>query len=67
VEVLCEEGIEGVRCALWDAPVWHCDQSSTAWRNRATEEQKRKVWEMAVRIEKIVVAVSNEAHERQVE
>ena len=36
-------------------------------RNRATEEQKRIGWEMAVRIEKILCAVLDEAHERQVE
>ena len=35
--------------------------------NRATEEeQKKKGWEMAVRIEKIIVTVRHEAHGRQV-
>jgi hypothetical protein len=33
----------------------------------ATEEQKRKGWEMAVRIEKIICTVPNEAHQRQIE
>ena len=35
--------------------------------HRATEEQKRIGWEMAVRIEKIVVTVLHEAHERHTE
>jgi hypothetical protein len=46
---------------------WHRDYSPPAWRNRATDEQKRKGWEMAVRIEKILCTVLDEAHERQVE
>ncbi len=37
------------------------------WRNRATEAQKRIGWEMAVRIEKILCTVLNEAHRQQVE
>ncbi len=67
VEVLREEGIEAVRHVLWDTTGWHKDYSPPAWRNRATEEQKRKGWEMAVRIEKIVCTVLHEAHQRQVE
>jgi len=67
VEVLREEGLDGVRYALWDATGWHRDYSPAAWRNRATEEQKRKGWEMAVRIEKIIATVLQEAHGRQVE
>jgi hypothetical protein len=67
VEVLREEGIDGVRYALWDATGWHRDYSPPAWRYRATEEQRRKGWEMAVRIEKIIARVLKEAHERQVE
>ncbi len=35
--------------------------------SRATEEQKRVGWEMAVRIEKILCTVLHKAHERQVE
>jgi hypothetical protein len=62
-----EEGLEAVRYALRDATGWHRDYSPPAWRNRATAEQKRKGWEMAVRIEKILCAVLDEAHERQVE
>ncbi len=65
LEVLREEGLDGVRYALWDATGWHRDYSPPAWRNRATEEQKRIGWEMAVRIEKIIVTVLHEAHERQ--
>jgi hypothetical protein len=67
VEVLREEGIDAVRYALWDATGWHRDYGPPAWRYRATEEQKRKGWEMAVRIEKIIARVLKEAHERQVE
>ncbi len=66
VEVLREEGIEAVRYVLWDATGWHRDYSPPAWRNRATEEQKRIGWEMAVRIEKILCTVLHEAHRRQV-
>ena len=31
-------------------------------RNRATEEQKRKGWAMALRIERNMIAVLDEAH-----
>ncbi len=67
VKVLREEGLDGVRYALWDATGWHRDYSPAAWRNRATEEQKRVGWEMAVRIEKTIAVVLAEAHRRQVE
>ncbi len=67
MEVLREEGIEAVRYVLWDATGRHRDYSPPAWRRRATEEQKRKGWEMAVRIEKILCTVLDEAHKRQVE
>ncbi len=67
LEVLREEGTDAVRYALWDATGWHRDYSPAAWRNRATEEQKRKGWEMAVRIEKIIATVLHEAHGQQVE
>lgn len=65
LEVLREEGLDGVRYALWDATAWHHDYSSPAWCNRATEKQKRIGWKMAVRIEKFVAAVVHQAHERQ--
>ena len=67
VEVLREEGIEAVRYILWEATGWHRDYSPPAWRNRATEEQKRIGWEMAVRIEKILCTVLDQAHKWQVE
>ncbi len=67
LEVLREEGVDAVRYVLWDATGWHRDYSPPAWRNRATEEQKRKGWEMAVRIEKILCTVLDEAHKQQVE
>ncbi len=67
VEVLREEGLDGVRYALWDATGWHRHYSPAAWDNRLTEEQKRVGWEMAVRIEKILCTVLSEAHRRQVE
>ena len=67
VEVLREEGVDAVRYVLWDAVSWHRDYSPPAWRNRATEEQKRIGWEMVVRIEKILCTVLHEAHRRQVE
>lgn len=58
VEVLREEGLDTVRYVLWDATGWHRDYSPPAWRHRATAEQKRKGWQMAVRIEKILSAQS---------
>ncbi len=45
----------------------NAQDSPPARRNRATEEQKRKGWEMAVRIEKIIATVLDEAHKRQVD
>ena len=67
LEVLREEGIDGVRYALWNVSGWHRDYSPPAWRSRATKEQKREGWEMAVRIEKIIATVLDEAHKQQVE
>ncbi len=57
LEVLREEGLDAVRYVLWDATGWHRDYSPPAWRNRATDEQKRRGWEMAVRIEKVLYTV----------
>ncbi len=65
--MLREEGTDGVRYALWNVSGWHRDYSPPVWRNRATEEQKREGWEMAVHIEKIIATVLYEAHKRQVE
>jgi hypothetical protein len=53
-----------VRYALWNVSGWHRDYSPPAWRNRATEEQKREGWEMAVRIERNPL---HQAHGWQVE
>jgi hypothetical protein len=44
-----------VRYVLWDAMGWHRDYSPAAWRNRATEEQKRRGWEMAVPVASLVL------------
>lgn len=67
LEVLREEGIDGVRYALWNVSGWHRAYSPPAWRSRANEEQKREGWEMAVKIEKIIAMVLDEAHKQQVE
>ena len=40
---------------------------SPALRHQATAEQKRRDWETAVRVEKIIYTVLHEAHERQIE
>jgi hypothetical protein len=45
VEVLREEGIDAVRCVLWDATGHRREFDPLPWRNRATEEQKRIDWE----------------------
>ena len=65
VEVLREEGIDAVRDVLWDATGLYRDYSPSAWRTRASEEQKRIEWEMAGRIEKILCTVLHEAHRRR--
>jgi hypothetical protein len=67
VEVLRQEGVEGVRYALWDMTGCHRNYDPYVWRSRATEEQKRIGWEMWVRMEKIIATVLDEAHKRQVE
>lgn len=43
------------------------DQAVAADPGDRVEEQKRTGWEMAVRIEKIIATVLDEAHKRQVE
>ena len=67
VEVLREEGIDAVRYALGEATGWHRGYTPLDWRHRDTAEQKRRGWETAVRIEKIICTVLHEAHERQIE
>ena len=66
MEVLHQEGTD-TNYALWDATGCRRDYSPPAWSSRATTEQKREGWEIAVRIEKIVASVLDEAHRRQVE
>ncbi|CAA9404673.1 MAG: hypothetical protein AVDCRST_MAG78-44 [uncultured Rubrobacteraceae bacterium] len=46
-------GLGAARYALWDATDWRRDYTPPAWRSRANEEQKKRGWKMAVRIEKI--------------
>ena len=65
--MLREEGIDAVRYVLWDATGWHKDYSPPAWRNRATEGQKRIGWEMATRTEKILSTVLDDAYRQQIE
>jgi hypothetical protein len=67
VEVLKQEGVEGVRYALWDMTGWHRDYDPCVWRHRATGEQKRIGWEMWVRMERIIATVLDAAHKRQVQ
>ncbi len=67
VEVLRTEGVDGVRYALWDMTRWHEHYDPCIWRSRATEERKRVGWEMWVRMERILCAVLNAAHAKQIE
>ncbi len=53
--VLREEGIDGVRYALWSTTGWHCDYSIPTWRIQASKEQRREV------------TVLHEARQQQVE
>jgi hypothetical protein len=66
VEVLREEGLDDVRYVLW---TWRLAPwlQSPRLAQPATEEQKRRGWEMAVRIEKILCTVLHEAHKQQIE
>jgi hypothetical protein len=52
---------------LWDVTGWRRDYSPSAWRHIATAEQKQIGWEVAVRIEKILCTVLDEAHKQQIE
>ena len=56
LEVLREENLDDVRYTLWGVTGWRRDYWPP-WGTHATEEQKRVGWEMAVSIEKIIVAV----------
>jgi len=67
VELLHKEGLDAVRCVLWDIVGWQDDFSPHAWRGRDPEERKRFAWEAAVRIERILARVLHNAYERQTE
>lgn len=67
VEVMCIEGVEGTRYALWDMTRWHEHYEPCVWRSRATEKQKQVGWEMWARMEKITATILDEAYKRQVE
>ncbi len=43
-----------------DVSGWYRDYSPPALRTRATEEQKREGWEMAMRIEKLFCTIHHE-------
>ena len=66
VRVLREEAR---RCPLRPLGRYRAAQGllSSRLEKQSHPEQKRKGWEMAVRIEKILCTVLHEAHERQVE
>jgi hypothetical protein len=66
-ELLHKEGLDAVRCVLWDFVGWQDDFSPHASRDRDAEERKRFAWEAAVRIERILVRVLHNAYERQTE
>jgi hypothetical protein len=67
VEVLREEGLEAVRYALWEMTGWHRDYDPCLWHERAGEVRRRVGWQMWVRMEKILLAVLQEASRRQLE
>ena len=50
-----------MRYALWNVIVVAPRLLSPAWRSPATEEQERIGWEIAVRIERIIAPVHDEA------
>ncbi len=54
-----------MRYALRDPTDWRKGRSPFAQRNRATEEQKREGWEMAVYTKKIIATVLHNAQRRQ--
>jgi hypothetical protein len=67
-EVLRQEGLDAARFVLWDLTGWHEEYALTlALRTRVTEEQKRRGWEVFVRIEKILATVLHEVLRQQVE
>src|SRR3712207_9509026 len=54
-----------VRYALRDPTDWRTGRSPFAQCNRATEEQKREGWEMAVRTKNVIVTALHIAQRRQ--
>jgi hypothetical protein len=66
VKMLREEGLEEVRFVLWDLAGWHKDYA-LALGSGATQEQKRRGWEMFVHTEKILVTALHEVLRQQVE
>jgi hypothetical protein len=64
--MLREQGTNGVWHALFYATGLHGVYSPPPWRHRASTEQTRRGWEMAVKTEKILWAVLGEVHERKV-
>ncbi len=65
MEVLRQEGLEAVRYVLWDLTGWHKEYALALTRH-ATEEQKRKGWEMFIFMEKIMVTVLHELLKQQI-
>ena len=66
VKMLREEGLEEVRFVLWDMAGWH-KGLTLALGSGATQEQKRRGWEMYARTEKILVNVLHAALKQQAE
>jgi hypothetical protein len=67
-EVLRQEGIEAVRYVLWDLTGWDIDYAhALTGKGGATEEQKKRGWEMFVCMEKILVSVLHKVLKEQAE
>ena len=68
VEVLRQEGLEAARFVLWDLTGWHEEYAlALALKGWITQEQKRRGWEMFVRMEKILATVLHVLLMQQVE
>jgi hypothetical protein len=66
MEVLRKEGLEEVRFVLWDLAGWQKDYALVLGSG-ATQEQKRRGWEVFVRTEKLLATVLREVLRQQVE
>jgi hypothetical protein len=67
-EVLRQEGLEAVRYVLWDLTGWHIDYAhALSEKGEATEEHKKRGWEMFVCMEKILVGVLHKVLKEQAE